>query len=193
MTCVLAIPVLRIWPLLWLAPLVIYFACVVIFPPLKASFRPWRMGRLSGRALLAALVIAASSCAVLIFFNVAVHPDVHTYGSFLPITAPMGILAIGVLFSFFNALFEEIIFRGVLFDSIESQWGDKVAVVVTALLFGYGHMRGYPPGAFGAVLAGIYGLCLGWLRIFSGGLGLPVLAHVVADATIFSIIVHPTR
>jgi hypothetical protein len=38
------------------------------------------------------------------------------------------------------------------------------------------------------VLAGIYGLCLGWLRVFSGGLGLPVIAHIAADATIFTII-----
>jgi hypothetical protein len=29
-----------------------------------------------------------------------------------------------------------------------------------------------------------------WLRVFTGGLGLPVLAHIVADATIFLIVVR---
>jgi uncharacterized protein len=44
------------------------------------------------------------------------------------------------------------------------------------------------PGLLGAVLAGIYGISLGWLRAFSGGIGLPLLAHIAADATIFTII-----
>jgi membrane protease YdiL (CAAX protease family) len=51
-------------------------------------------------------------------------------------------------------------------------------------------MRGYPSGALGALLAGIYGVCLGWLRVFSGGLGLPVLAHIAADATIFTMVAN---
>ena len=42
----------------------------------------------------------------------------------------------------------------------------------------------------GAVLAGIYGLALGCLRVFTCGLGLPVIAHIVADATIFILVVN---
>ena len=38
----------------------------------------------------------------------------------------------------------------------------------------------------GAQLAGTYGLALGWLRVFTGGLGLPGLTHITADATIFN-------
>lgn len=51
-------------------------------------------------------------------------------------------------------------------------------------------MHGYPPGLLGAALAGIYGLALAWLRVFTGGLGLPVITHIVADATIFIIVVR---
>lgn len=56
------------------------------------------------------------------------------------------------------------------------------------LVFGCGHLHGYPPGPLGAVLAGLYGLGLGWLRVFSGGLGWPVVARVVADATLFTLV-----
>ena len=49
-------------------------------------------------------------------------------------------------------------------------------------------MDGHPPGAAGAILAGIYGFALGWLRVFTCGIGLPVAAHIVADATIYSIL-----
>ena len=75
-----------------------------------------------------------------------------------------------------------------MFDAVQSEWGGGVAIFATAFLFGYGHMRGYPPGPLGAMLAGIYGLCLGWLRVFAGGIGLGVIAHIAADATIFTIV-----
>lgn len=182
------VPLFRWWPLLWLAPLAAYGALVLVVPPLRATFRPWCFGEASPGAVAACSVIALGSCGVLVAFHTLTRPDLSHYSGFLPASTLGGIVAMGVLFSVFNALFEEIIFRGVLFDSVESQWGVWVAVIATAFLFGYGHMRGYPPGALGAVLAGVYGLCLGWLRVFSGGLGLPVIAHIAADATIFTIV-----
>jgi membrane protease YdiL (CAAX protease family) len=95
-----------------------------------------------------------------------------------------------MIFAILNASLEELIFRGVLFTAIESQVNTPPTVLITAMLFGWGHMHGYPPGPLGAILAGIYGLALGWLRVFTGGLGLPVMAHIVADATIFLIVVR---
>ena len=182
------VPTFRLWPLLWLVPLAGYAALVALVPQLRATFRPWRFGRISTTSVVATAIIAVGSCSVLVAFQALKHPDVSAFGRFLPVSTLGGVLTIGVLFSVFNALFEEIIFRGVLFDSVESQWGKGVAIAATALLFGYGHMHGYPPGILGAVLAGIYGVCLGSLRVHSGGLGLPVIAHIAADATIFTIV-----
>ncbi|MEZ0255859.1 MAG: lysostaphin resistance A-like protein [Chthoniobacter sp.] len=182
------VPVFRLWPLLWLVPLAGYAALVRIVPQLRATFRPWRFGRITTTGGVATAIIAVGSCSVLVTFHSLTHPDVSTFGRFLPVSTLGGVLAVGVLFSIFNALFEEIIFRGVLFDAIESQWGAGVAIAATAFLFGYGHMHGYPPVGLGAVLAGTYGVCLGWLRVFSSGLGLPVIAHIAADATIFTIV-----
>ena len=125
---------------------------------------------------------------MLIAFHFLKHPDVGAYAGLLPVSALGGVLAAGVLFSIFNALFEEIVFRGVLFDAVESQWGAWVAVAATAFLFGFGHKHGYPSGQSGMVLAGIYGLGIGWLRVFTGGIGLPVIAHIAADATIFTLV-----
>ena len=58
--------------------------------------------------------------------------------------------------------------------------------------FGLGHLNGYPPGWTGAVLSGVFGLALGVLRRYSGGLLAPVIAHVSADATIISILAWET-
>jgi CAAX protease family protein len=76
----------------------------------------------------------------------------------------------------------------VLFDSVAAQWGTVVAVVVSAVFFGYGHMQGYPPGPPGVMLAGLFGLVIGSLRAFTGGIGLPYLVHIAADTTIFILI-----
>jgi uncharacterized protein len=183
------IPAFRIWPLLWLLPLISYGALVAFVPPMRATFRPWHFGRISSSAVIMTAIIATVSCATLVAFHFFTRADVSAYGRFIPVSTLGGTLAVGVLFSIFNALFEEVIFRGILFDAIESQWGNWVAIVATAFLFGYGHMRGYPSGPLGAVLAGIFGLCLGWLRVFTAGIGLPFIAHIAADATIFTIVV----
>lgn len=180
----------RIWPLIWIIPLVAYAGLVATIPPLRRSFVLWPFGCASPFALGATIAIAVISCAALIAFHATMQPNVAFFRNFLPVSALGGLLSAGFLFSTFNALFEEVVFRGILFDAIESLNGKWIAALGSACLFGYGHMHGYPPGPLGAILAGVYGLCLGWLRIFSGGLGLPFIAHIAADATIFVILVQ---
>jgi membrane protease YdiL (CAAX protease family) len=188
MAAAVFVPAFRIWPWLWLVPIAAYSALVVAVPPMRATFHPWRFGWVSLPSVVATLIIAAGAWAVLVAFQEIIHPDLSAYGSILPVAGLGGTVAVGVLFSVFNALLEEIVFRAILFDAIEPQWGARAAVIATAGLFGFGHMHGYPPGPLGAGLAGVFGLCLGWLRIFTGGIGLPVVAHIAADATIYTIV-----
>jgi membrane protease YdiL (CAAX protease family) len=63
-----------------------------------------------------------------------------------------------------------------------------IALAATTVLFALGHLHGYPPGPLGAVLAGIFGLALGLLRLWTGGLGLAIAVHVCVDATIFGLL-----
>jgi len=182
------VPPFRTWPLIWIAPLAGYFALVALVRPLRVTFSGWSFGRGSPAALLAAIGIAVLSSATLLLFQRWSRPDLHAYAAALPKLPGNQIIIAGIVFAILNAVLEELIFRGILFTAIESQVSTPMTVIITAALFGYGHMHGYPPGPLGAVLAGIYGLMLGWLRVFTGGLGLPVLAHVVADATIFLIV-----
>jgi hypothetical protein len=184
------VPVFRFWPFLWCGTLASYGAIVLAIPPLRATFRPWRFGRVSAGSLIATCIIAIGSSSVLVAFHALARPDVSAYREFLSVATLDGVVMAGMLFSVLNALFEEIVFRGILFDAVESQWGEPIAVFVTAVLFGYFHKQGYPPGAIGAALAGVFGFCLGWPRIVTGGIGLSVVAHIAADATIFSILVR---
>jgi membrane protease YdiL (CAAX protease family) len=182
------VPAFHLWPFLWLAAIAAYAVVVAAVPALRASFRPLRFGHASKPSVAATGILAVGSCLVLVAFQVLMHPDLRDRANLLPTTGLGGLLAAGMIFATLNALLEEVVFRGILFDAVESQWGAWVAVIATAGIFGFGHMRGYPPGPSGAVLAGIYGFCLGGLRAFTGGIGLPVIAHIAADATIFTLV-----
>jgi membrane protease YdiL (CAAX protease family) len=126
----------------------------------------------------------------LLAFNAIAKPDVRPYQATLPLDALGGVLLAGVVFALVNATLEEFVFRGVIFEALASQYGVWFTVAVTAALFGLGHLRGYPSGPIGACLAVLFGFLMGLLRVWTGGLALPILAHISADATIYIILVR---
>jgi membrane protease YdiL (CAAX protease family) len=74
---------------------------------------------------------------------------------------------------------EELVLRGVLFSALRSEHGDAVAVAVTTALFALIHLPLYGVGAMPIDLC--VGVFLGSLRVLSGGVLAPALAHVIAD------------
>jgi membrane protease YdiL (CAAX protease family) len=74
---------------------------------------------------------------------------------------------------------EELVLRGVLFDALHSRSGDAVAVAVTAVLFAVIHVPMYGVDALPIDLC--VGVFLGSLRVASGGVTAPLVAHVLAD------------
>jgi membrane protease YdiL (CAAX protease family) len=77
------------------------------------------------------------------------------------------------------ALSEELILRGALFSALRGEHGDVVAVVVTSVLFAVIHLPLYGVGALPIDLCA--GVFLGSLRVLSGGVTAPAVAHVIAD------------
>jgi membrane protease YdiL (CAAX protease family) len=182
------VPAFQNWPWWWLAPLAAYFLVVAAIPPLRRTVAWLRVGSLHWRAGAATAALIALTSGTLVLYHVLVRPDVTALGAALPLGVLGGGILAGIFFAVLNATLEELVFRGILFDAIESQWGWPTAVVGTAVCFGLGHVSGYPPGWVGAGLAGVYGLLLGLLRVWVRGLALPIVAHVTADATIYGIL-----
>jgi uncharacterized protein len=181
-----------LWPLSWpwyfLLPLLAYAVIVLAWPPLRRTAPRFALGRVKGWPLAAAVGLSLATSAALVVFHALARPDVADLAAQLPVAAFGNLVFAGICFSVVNAALEELIFRGVLWEAVAAEWNRGVALGATTVLFGLGHLHGYPPGPLGAVLAGVFGLALGLLRWWTGGLGLAIAVHVCADATIFSLL-----
>jgi membrane protease YdiL (CAAX protease family) len=130
----------------------------------------WRFGRPSlaaagigvagGAVLVAAWLTARSGGAV----------DLAPVNSAIAVWTPVVALI---------AVAEEVVLRGVLFNAIRAWGGDWWALAATTVLFAAIHVPLYGFGALPLDLA--VGLLLGGLRIVSGGVLAPAIAHVLAD------------
>lgn len=183
-------PIAAYWPWYLAIPVFVYAGLCGMIPALRRSCAWIVLGKWDRPGLLATPLIIALSSLALILYQWTMAPDVHEFTARLPAKILGSVVLAGILFAAVNAILEELLFRGVLYDGVERQWGWKAAVLVTAAIFGIFHVHGYPPGLFGALMAAMYGLMLGWLRHRTQGLILPILAHVFADATIFGVMVR---
>jgi membrane protease YdiL (CAAX protease family) len=77
------------------------------------------------------------------------------------------------------AVAEEMLLRGALFEAVESWRGSDAAVLVTSVAFAAMHVPVY--GVHVVPLDFAVGAGLGALRVWSGGVAAPAVAHVVAD------------
>jgi membrane protease YdiL (CAAX protease family) len=176
------------WPWYLLLPLLAYGCIVLLFSPLRRTATVISIGRVSGPPLLCAIILSVATTVALTAFHSWVRPDVTELAGRIPIAAFGNLPLAAICFSILNATLEELVFRGVLWEAIAEEWNNGVALVATSVFFGVGHLHGYPPGVVGAVLAGMYGIALGLLRWWTGGLGLAIASHVCADATIFTLL-----
>ena len=77
------------------------------------------------------------------------------------------------------AVAEEIALRGALFGALLEAGGAPLAVALTSIAFGVMHVPLYGWGALPLDIA--VGVLLGGLRLLSGGVTAPAVAHVLAD------------
>lgn len=93
---------------------------------------------------------------------------------------------------FFAPVFEEILFRGLLFDgflntSRKLKANNKLSIIIattlSSLLFGLAHVSSFDINALVIFLAtGLFGLYLAYLRLKTGSLTLSILAHMVFNS-----------
>jgi membrane protease YdiL (CAAX protease family) len=99
-------------------------------------------------------------------------------GPWIPLR-PAAALAPWALVTVVVATAEELVLRGALFDALEDGLGPAAALAGTTLAFALLHVPLY--GWHVVPLDLGVGLVLGGLRLLSGGVGAPAIAHTLAD------------
>ncbi len=100
--------------------------------------------------------------------------NAYTIHSFNPISFLIPALALGIS----SAIFEEILFRGIIFRITEEKLGSVWALIISSLLFGFGHLANENSTVFSAIAITIEaGLLLGAVYIYSKNLWLPIFIH----------------
>jgi membrane protease YdiL (CAAX protease family) len=110
-------------------------------------------------------------------------------------TMPFGLVVGGLipLFALTMPLAEEILYRGILLESLEPLTSSNIAQIAQAVTYAAFHFRnGFPSGNVGFAMVFVFGLILGHLRRRSGGLLAPYIVHVFADLTIGYFLVFAT-
>jgi membrane protease YdiL (CAAX protease family) len=138
--------------------------------------------------VISALAILVGSCSALVVYETFLHPDLESLRRRVPSWLLQHVWLGGVVFAVVNAFQEEVMFRGIFMDALQSQIGTLAAILAQALFFGLLHREGYPPGPVGMFLATLFGVMQGWLRVASQGLLMPIIVHIGADATIFTLV-----
>jgi membrane protease YdiL (CAAX protease family) len=87
-----------------------------------------------------------------------------------------------------NASAEELLWRGAIIAADHRcGLGTGTTVAAQAVGFGIAHLHGLPGGPVGVLAAGLFGAAMAWLRL-RAGLRVALVAHVLADVAIFSIV-----
>lgn len=185
------LPIPRIWPLAQLIMLIPVSLGAWKFRE-TIDVRQWL--QLGAFQALPVLLIGCLAVIALPTWFALTQADISDATNMLP-AWPVSLLVVaGLVFSVCNAILEEILFRGLLQGALKSLVSSIwVPIIFQGIAFGLLHWHGFPNGAVGVCLSGIWGTGLGWARERSNGLLTPTLGHMVADMVIFGIVYGSVR
>ncbi|MCH7472799.1 CPBP family intramembrane metalloprotease [bacterium] len=156
------------------------------FPGVRFDFNlRWRFG-LQDVAIVAGLgLLTWAGLALYMQYYGTAHAPMQVFGVAKGSVAPGMYAAVGMLFALANALTEELWWRGVLMGALKPLLPPTRLIVYQGLAFGLLHWFGTPQGVLGVLLAGAWGMLLGWWVYKRGSLWPAVAVHFLADWLIF--------
>lgn len=175
-----------------LTAIVLYAYAVLFIKELSHSVGWLRLGRFTPTVWMLILATIIISCLALILWVHFLSPDLSRYRSLVPNTPLPLTLLFGFGFCTFNAAVEEVIWRGVMMEALDSAFGPGLlTMLIQALSFAVAHfLYGFPNGLTGCAMVFVYGIMLGIIRRKSKGIAGCWVAHSAADFTIFCLILY---
>jgi uncharacterized protein len=185
----------RYLPIVLVLGLLCYAAVILGLPWLRGTATWTRWGAFDARICFLSVAASLLASIALLSWYLLLRPNItDIVRAYVP-ALPLGLLiAGGLMFSMVNAAVEEGAYRGVVLHALDSSLGPGfAALLLQALAFGAIHIRGFPRGWLGVVLACIYGLLMGVIRRRAGGMFAPWIAHVFTDVVIAGIVIFLAR
>jgi hypothetical protein len=183
-------PLFHIWPLSILVPLVIYGTVASIIPQLRHSVGWIHRGSINSEVIKLIIATVIISAIALVGWVILTKPDIEHHLALVPELPFWAYPFAGIGFAIFNAAMEEAIFRGMVMEALDSALGSGYwSAGIQAIPFAALHyLAGFPNGVLGFIMVLVYGVMLGTIRRLSKGMLAPLVTHVAADITIFSIL-----
>lgn len=177
------------WPWHLLIPLAMAGLAARVWTSQARLSLGWKWGDVPARLWLAAFAIAVLATVALVFWAKIFQPDLRSFQAMVPAGDLMVLVPAALGFALLNATMEELIWRGAIQTWLARHTNIQGAILIQGVSFGALHWAGFPSGWSGVALATIYGVMLGWLRHAAGGLAAPIVAHILADLTIFLLVI----
>lgn len=120
-----------------------------------------------------------------LFFGIP-NVDVEFFLDASSANDPVILFLIFVVLAICAPIFEELIFRGYILDSLRRMYPDITAIIISGVFFGFWHYVIFDPLNFfqvGNTMIG--GFLYGWLRLRTGSIWPCILCHFVWNGTIF--------
>ena len=165
--------------LLSITPLTIFLVVAIASILIKLDFKnSFKLNGFKINKLLSYIMIYVStyilSSFIIELFAKLFPSIVEKYGAYAELLSVdnlwLSILTIALL----PAVFEELLFRGVIFNSFNKKYDVVIAVFVSALLFGVYHMNWIQ-----GIYAFIFGLALAYMYFKSNSLFVPIIFHFI--------------
>ncbi len=188
-------PYIHYYPFSHLTLLLLYFYTVLLIPPLRGSIGWAHLGKFDKTTWALVLITIFIPIIALMAWVHFLSPNLSRYGDMVP-NMPIGLIILyTVTNAAFNAALEEITWRGVILEALDSAVGPGAwAIIIQAISFAAAHYRnGFPNGMIGSAMVVVFGLMLGMIRRQSKGIVAGWLAHTAVDATIFCLVLHFIR
>ena len=140
-------------------------------------------------ALLAALYYTAAAypragilllTADLVLFGGAGKPPDVLESFATTLHGPLGVILFALAVAVVGPITEELVFRGLLLPRLAARIGRGWALAATSLIFGCMHAN---YGIY-AGLTVVLGWMLGWSRLSSGGLTVPIALHMIINGAV---------
>ncbi|HYX71125.1 MAG TPA: hypothetical protein VE732_00015, partial [Nitrososphaera sp.] len=123
LTLPLIVPALGFWPQILLLPIIIYALVVAAIPNLRRSILWLRAGHPTSDIIILILTAMVLSSSALVGWYLLFRPNISSHLAMIP-KMPMWLLPLACLgFAMVNAAMEEIVFRGIMMQALDSALG----------------------------------------------------------------------